>query len=169
MVFSTTYLNLSAGATRARRQAALQKGMGMTRLTLFSSPLMLGFDELERLLERASKSSGDGYPPYNIEKMTRGDGRGERIRIVLAVAGFARDELDVAIEDNQLIIRGKSRDDQSREFLHRGIAARQFQKAFVLADGMEVKGAALENGLLAIDLYRVEPERLIRRIEIKGA
>jgi HSP20 family molecular chaperone IbpA len=141
----------------------------MTRVSLFSSPLMLGFDELERMLDRASKTSADGYPPYNIEKLSNGGGRGERLRIVLAVAGFAREELDISVEENQLVIRGKQNDDENRDYLHRGIAARQFIKAFVLADGMEVEGAALDNGLLAVDLVRLEPERIARRIEIKGA
>lgn len=141
----------------------------MSRVSLFSSPLMLGFDELERMLDRASKTSADGYPPYNIEKLPNGGGRGERLRIVLAVAGFAREELDISVEENQLVIRGKQQDDENRSYLHRGIAARQFVKAFVLADGMEVEGAALDNGLLAVDLVRLEPERVARRIEIKGA
>ena len=141
----------------------------MSRVSLFSSPLMLGFDELERMLDRASKTSADGYPPYNIEKLPNGAGRGERLRIVLAVAGFAREELDIAVEENQLVIRGKQQDDENRSYLHRGIAARQFVKAFVLADGMEVEGAALDNGLLAVDLVRLEPARIARRIEIKGA
>jgi HSP20 family molecular chaperone IbpA len=140
----------------------------MTRLTLFSSPLMLGFDALERLHERAAKASGDGYPPYNIEKRPVAGGS-ERIRIVLAVAGFARDELAVAIEDGQLVIRGKQRDDEGLDYLHRGIAARQFQKAFILAAGMEAVGASLENGLLAVTLERQEPERIIRHIDITGA
>ncbi len=135
---------------------------------MFSSPFMLGFDELERILDRASKTAGDGYPPYNIERFERADGEPERLRITLAVAGFGRDDLDVSVEENQLVIRGKQHDDSSRSYLHRGIAARQFQRAFVLADGMLVSAANLENGLLSIDLERPEPERISRKIEISG-
>jgi HSP20 family molecular chaperone IbpA len=141
----------------------------MSRVSLFSSPYLLGFDEFERLLDRAAKSAGDGYPPYNIERMVREDNEPERLRITLAVAGFARDELEIAIEENQLLIRGRQSDDGSRAYLHRGIAARQFQRAFVLADGMEVTGASLENGLLSIDLERPLPQRIVRKIDIKGA
>jgi HSP20 family molecular chaperone IbpA len=151
------------------RASRLMKGNDMTRVSLFSSPLLLGFGDVERLLERVSKSSGDGYPPYNIERFPRQDGEGEHLRITLALAGFSREELEVTLEENQLIIRGRQKDDEERSYLHRGIAARQFQRAFVLADGMEVKGANLENGLLTLDLERPEPERVIRRIEIKGA
>jgi len=141
----------------------------MTRISLFSSPLLLGFGDVERLLERVSKSSGDGYPPYNIERFPHRDGEGERLRITLALAGFSREELEITIEENQLIIRGRQKDEDKRAYLHRGIAARQFQRAFVLADGMEVREANLENGLLTIELERPEPEHIIRRIEIKGA
>jgi HSP20 family molecular chaperone IbpA len=140
----------------------------MTRLSMFSSPLLLGFDELERLLERASKTSGDGYPPYNIERLPRAEGEAERLRITLAVAGFGRDDIDVTVEENQLVIRGRQKDDNDREYMHRGIAARQFQRAFVLADGMEVRGARLANGLLEIGLERPEAKRLVRRVEIGG-
>jgi HSP20 family molecular chaperone IbpA len=136
----------------------------MTRITQFSSPLLLGFDALERTLERAAKS-GDGYPPYNIERLAPSE-RSERLRITLAVAGFSDNDLEVTLEDNQLVIRGRQSEDQDREYLHRGIAARQFQRAFVLADGMRVAGADLKNGLLAIDLERPEPEKLVRRINI---
>jgi HSP20 family molecular chaperone IbpA len=142
--------------------------MNMTRMSLFSSPLLLGFDDLERMLDRASKTGGDGYPPYNIERLPRAEGEAERLRIALAVAGFNRDELDVTVEENQLVIRGRQRDDESRAYLHRGIAARQFSRAFVLADGMEVRSARLTGGLLEISLERPEPKRLIRRIEIGG-
>lgn len=138
----------------------------MTRM-IFSSPYLLGFDEIERLLDRAAKSAGDGYPPYNIERLSPGKGTGERLRIVLAVAGFSRDDLEVTIEDRQLIIRGKQNDQSRATFLHRGIAARQFQRTFVLAEGMDVIGASLENGLLAIELARPEPTRNIRKIEIR--
>ena len=146
----------------------LLKGMNMSRLSVFSSPLLLGFDELERLLERASKTSGDGYPPYNIERLPRAEGEAERLRITLAVAGFSREELDVTVEDNQLVIRSRQKDDDGRSYLHRGIAARQFARSFVLADGMDVTGARLDNGLLELHLERPEPRRTVRRIQIGG-
>ena len=136
-------------------------------MPILNSPLLLGFDDIERLLDRAAKAPGDGYPPYNIEKLPRANGSGEIIRITLAVAGFTREQLDVSVEDNQLAIRGKQDDDKTRTYLHRGIAARQFQRTFVLADGIEVRNASLDNGLLSIDLVRPEPERLVRKIEIK--
>lgn len=134
---------------------------------MLSSPLLLGFEEIERLIDRAGKGSNEGYPPYNIERIAK-EGGAELLRITLAVAGFTRDQLDITLEDNQLVIRGKQQDDKSREYLYRGIAARQFSKTFVLADGIEVKTADLNNGLLSIDLHRHEPERLVRRIEIGG-
>jgi HSP20 family molecular chaperone IbpA len=138
----------------------------MARVPSLSSPFLLGFDEIERALDRVAKAA-DGYPPYNIERMAREDGRPERLRITLAVAGFARDELDVTIEESQLVIRGRQNDEQqTRQYLHRGIAARQFQRTFVLADGMEVLGADLKNGLLSIDLARPEPERVVKTIAI---
>jgi HSP20 family molecular chaperone IbpA len=137
----------------------------MARVPSLSSPFLLGFDEIERAVDRVAKAA-DGYPPYNIERMAREDGRPERLRITLAVAGFARDELDVTIEESQLVIRGRQNDEQARQYLHRGIAARQFQRTFVLADGMEVLGADLKNGLLSIDLARPEPERVVRTIAI---
>ncbi|MEM7617866.1 MAG: Hsp20 family protein [Pseudomonadota bacterium] len=134
------------------------------RLTLFDSPLFLGFDHLEETFQRMRKSAGDGYPPYNIEQT------GEKtLRITLAVAGFTMDDLDVEIDQTQLTIRGQQTDDENRVYLHRGIAARQFQRAFVLADGMEVKGAAIDNGLLHIDLEQVVPEKSARKVEIKNA
>jgi HSP20 family molecular chaperone IbpA len=151
------------------RQGRLMKGSSMTRVPSFSRPLLLGFNEIERRLERASKGAGDGYPPYNIERFPRQDGRGERLRITLALAGFSREELEVSVEESQLVIRGRQTDLGERSYLHRGIAARQFQRAFVLADGLEVSGATLENGLLSIDLERPEPERNVRQIEIGGA
>ena len=132
---------------------------------MLSSPLLLGFEEIERLIDRAGKGSNEGYPPYNIERIAK-EGGAELLRITLAVAGFTRDQLDITLEDNQLVIRGKQQDDKSREYLYRGIAARQFSRTFVLADGIEVKTADLNNGLLSIDLHRHEPERLVRRIEI---
>lgn len=140
----------------------------MSRTSILSSPLLLGFEQIEQVLDRVGKASGDGYPPYNIERLDGADDSAERLRITLAVAGFTRDQLDVTVEDNQLTIRGRQEDDKSREFLHRGIAARQFQRTFVLAEGIEVRNADLENGLLAIDLERPEPERLSRTIEIGG-
>lgn len=140
----------------------------MSRLSLLSSPLMLGFEELERLIDRAGKAApGDGYPPYNIERVVRTEQQRELLRITLAVAGFTRDQLEIAVEDSQLVIRGRQQDDKTRDYLHRGIAARQFQKTFVLADGIEVLHANLDNGLLTVDLVRHEPERLSKRIEIR--
>jgi HSP20 family molecular chaperone IbpA len=137
----------------------------MARVPSLSSPFLLGFDEIERALDRVAKAA-DGYPPYNIERMARENGQPERLRITLAVAGFAREELDVTIEESQLVIRGRQNDEQTRQYLHRGIAARQFQRTFVLADGMEVLGADLKNGLLSIDLARPEPERVVKTIAI---
>ena len=129
---------------------------------LFGSPLFLGFDHLEEMLERASKTSADGYPPYNIEQTSP-----TGLRITLAVAGFAMDDLQITHEDNQLVIRGRQSDDtQGRVFLHRGIAGRQFQRAFVLAEGIEVKGAWLDNGLLHVDLERPLSESRVRTISI---
>jgi HSP20 family molecular chaperone IbpA len=137
----------------------------MSRMTPFSNPLMLGFEAMEKTLERVAKS-GDGYPPYNIERVPGANGAGDRLRITLAVAGFAESDLEVAVEENQLCVRGRQQDDTQREFLHRGIAARQFQRVFLLADGMQVAGADLKNGLLSIDLDRPEPDRLVRKINI---
>jgi HSP20 family molecular chaperone IbpA len=134
----------------------------MSRLSLFSSPLLLGFDQFERALDRVSKATADGYPPYNVEQI--GD---NALRLTLAVAGFKPEELSVHIEDNQLVVRGKQGDEADRVYLHRGIAARQFQRSFVLADGIEVVGAALDNGLLNIDLRRRAAEGTVRTIEIK--
>lgn len=133
----------------------------MTRVTLLNSPFLLGFDHVERVLDRVQKSANEGYPPYNIEQVDD-----ERLRISIAVAGFTRDELVVTVEDNQLIIRGKQQDDGSRIYLHRGIAARQFQRSFVLAEGIEVTGADLNNGLLEIDLVRPKPASVVQQIEI---
>jgi HSP20 family molecular chaperone IbpA len=138
----------------------------MSRLTSLNSPFLLGFEDIERALDRVVKSTGDGYPPYNIERVHRDENKPEILRITLAVAGFTRDQLEILIEENQLLIRGRQQDDKTRDYLHRGIAARQFQRAFLLAEGMEVLGADLAHGLLAIDLARPEPERVIRRIEI---
>ncbi|ACA18577.1 heat shock protein Hsp20 [Methylobacterium sp. 4-46] len=138
----------------------------MSRPSPFGHPFLLGFDEIEQALDRVAKAANDGYPPYNIERLARTERQPERLRITLAVAGFTRDQLDVTLEESQLIVRGRQTDDKSRTFLHRGIAARQFQRAFLLADGMEVLGADLSNGLLSIDLVRPEPERIVRRIDI---
>jgi HSP20 family molecular chaperone IbpA len=134
----------------------------MQRTTPFGSPFLLGFEHLERLLERTAKAGGDGYPPYNIEETDIG------LTITLAVAGFAKDELSVTVEDNQLVIRGKQGEANGRTFLHRGIAARQFLRSFVLADGIEVTSAALENGLLKIDLARPAVQPSVRVVEIKS-
>ena len=137
----------------------------MSRVPSLSSPFLLGFDEIERLLDRVTKGA-DGYPPYNIERLARDETNPERLRITLAVAGFTRDELVVSVEENQLVIRGRQQDDKTRQYIHRGIAARQFQRTFVLADGMEVQGADLKNGLLSIDLIRPHPERIVKSIAI---
>ncbi|NDV86422.1 Hsp20 family protein [Aurantimonas aggregata] len=140
----------------------------MSRMTPFSSPLLLGFDSVEKTLERIAKA-GDGYPPYNIERVraaASSEAPQDLIRITLAVAGFRPEDLEVTTEENQLLIRGRQNDDAEREFLHRGIAARQFQKCFLLAEGMRIIGAQLKNGLLLIDLAKPEPERIIRKIEI---
>jgi HSP20 family molecular chaperone IbpA len=138
----------------------------MSRIPGLTSPLLLGFEEIERLIDRLGKNGSDGYPPYNIERIAKTDGGPELLRITLAVAGFQRDQIDITLEDKQLSVRGRQQDDKDREFLYRGIAARQFQRTFVLADGIEVRSADLSNGLLSIDLVRHEPERLVRRIEI---
>lgn len=135
----------------------------MNKISIFSSPLLLGFDEVERLLERAHKTSGEAYPPYNIERLPADEG----LRITLAVAGFSKSDLEITVEDNQLNIRGRIKEDGTPEYLHRGIAGRQFVRAFVLADGVDVTGANLSNGLLVINLKRPEPNTVIRRIEIK--
>lgn len=135
----------------------------MSRVSLFNSPFLLGFDDIEQLLDRTAKASSDGYPPYNIEQIGSGG-----LRITLAVAGFSDADLTVLIEDRQLIVRGKQTDDETRSYLHRGIAARQFQRSFVLAEGIEVTGAALDNGLLHIDLVRPKLESRQRIIEISS-
>lgn len=137
----------------------------MSRITPFASPLLLGFDAMEKTLERISKAS-DGYPPYNIERIAAEHGAPERLRITLAVAGFSEEELDVSTDENQLSIRGRQVEQGEREYLYRGIAARQFQRTFVLADGMQVMGANLRNGLLSVDLIRPEPSRMVKKINI---
>lgn len=138
----------------------------MTRMTSFSNPLLLGFDTVEKTLEKIAKS-GDGYPPYNIERL-RDTRSNQKLRITLAVAGFEPDELDVTVEDSQLIIRGQRADDNAHDYLHRGIASRQFQRIFVLADGMRVVGAELKHGLLSINLDRPAPEKQVKRIVISA-
>ncbi len=135
----------------------------MSRLSLFNSPLLLGFDHFERALDRVSKTSPEGYPPYNVEQIAQ-----DRLRITLAVAGFAASELSVEIEDNQLVIRGRQADQPDRVYLHRGIAARQFQRSFVLAEGIEVTIANLENGLLDIELVRPQTKPQSRAIAINS-
>src|SRR5215216_2026496 len=140
----------------------------MSRQSPFGLPFLLGFDEIEQALDRVSKAGTDGYPPYNIERLPRDEQDPERLRITLAVAGFTQEQLDVSIEENQLVIRGRQQEDKTREYLHRGIAARQFQRTFVLADGIEVKGADLKNGLLSIDLARPEPARVVKTVAIRN-
>ncbi len=141
----------------------------MSRISGFSSPFLLGFEEIERVLDRVTKTTNDGYPPYNIERIRGRDGQGkspDTIRITLAVAGFSDSELEITLEENQLTIRGSQTEDGEREFSHRGIAARHFQRSFVLAEGLEINGAELENGLLSINLVQPEIEKLVRRIKI---
>ncbi|MBT4487495.1 MAG: Hsp20 family protein [Rhodospirillaceae bacterium] len=133
----------------------------MNRLSAFNSPLLLGFDHFEQLLDRVAKSANDGYPPYNIERVSENG-----LRITLAVAGFAREDLQISAEDNQLIVRGRQTEDDDRVYVHRGIAARQFQRSFVLAEGIEISGASLDNGLLHIELVRPQPEVVSRIIDI---
>lgn len=135
--------------------------MSNGRISLFDHPFFLGFDHFERELDRVKKTS-DGYPPYNVEQISENG-----LRITLAVAGFSMKDLDIELENNQLTVRGKQEDDQQRIYLHRGIAARQFQRSFVLADGIEVRGAALDNGLLHIEMERIQPESTARKIEIR--
>jgi HSP20 family molecular chaperone IbpA len=133
-----------------------------TRLSLFDSPLFLGFDQFERTLDRIKKTASEGYPPYNIEQLPE-----QGLRITLAVAGFDMSELDISVEQNQLIVRGRQKEDESRVFLHQGIATRQFQRSFVLAEGIEVLSAKMDHGLLHIDLKRIEPEVTARKIPIE--
>ena len=137
----------------------------MSRNFAFNSPLLLGFDHLERVLDRAAKAAGESYPPYNIEQIAE-----NKLRITLAVAGFNMDDLSVTVEDNQLVVRGRpSEDDKDRAFVHRGIGKRQFQRAFVLAEGIEISGAVMDNGLLHIDMERPITEPEVRTIEIEKA
>lgn len=137
----------------------------MSRMSLFNSPLLLGFEHFERTLDRISKKAADGYPPYNIEQVGE-----NRLRITLAVAGFGEDDLSVEIVESELVIQGKRQDDDGdRVYIHRGIAARQFQRTFVLADGIEVHGAELDNGLLHIDVVRPEPDSRVRKVKIASS
>jgi HSP20 family molecular chaperone IbpA len=138
----------------------------MVRVAALSSPFLLGFDDIERALDKASKTASDGYPPYNIERIAAAGSLPEMLRITLAVAGFAQDQIEVTHEENQLFIRGRQQDDKSRCYLHRGIAARQFQRSFLLADGMQVLGAEMANGLLSIDLARPQQDRTVRKINV---
>ncbi len=138
----------------------------MVRVTALSSPFLLGFDDIERALDKVTKSAADGYPPYNIERIAAVGAEPEKLRITLAVAGFASDQIEITIEESQLTIRGRQQEDKAREFIHRGIAARQFQRSFLLAEGMQVLGADLAQGLLSIDLVRPQPDRVVRTIQI---
>jgi len=140
----------------------------MSRVPSLNSPFLLGFDDIERALDRVTRSGSDGYPPYNIERLPKSDSAPERLRITLAVAGFTQDQLDITLEERQLMIRGRQQEDKERDYLYRGIAARQFQRTFVLADGIEVRSADLANGLLMVDLVRHEPQRMVRTIAIGG-
>ena len=149
-----TYILAQNGVVRA-----------MPRISAFNSPLLLGFENFERVLDRASKASSEGYPPYNIEQTSENG-----LRITLAVAGFSMTDLNVTVEDNELVVRGQNvEDDKQRVFIHRGIAARQFQRSFVLAEGIEVTGAGMDNGLLHVDLERIVPEPDVRTIKIENA
>jgi HSP20 family molecular chaperone IbpA len=139
----------------------------MSRVSLFSAPFLLGFDAYEERIDRLSRAA-DGYPPYNIERTVEDDGS-ETFVISIAVAGFAQAELEITQEDNQLLVRGRQKDDPSRQYLHRGIAARQFQRNFLLADGVEVKEAVLQHGMLVISVVRPAAEKLSRRIDIRSA
>lgn len=134
---------------------------------IINNPLLLGFEEIERMLERIGKTSGDAYPPYNIERIPASGGENERILIMLAVAGFSSEQLEVTVEGNELTIRGEQNAEESRDYLHRGIAARRFKRSFVLTNGLEVRSAELDNGLLGIELACPEPSRMVKRIEIK--
>ena len=147
-------------------KVASEKDFAMSRIPSLSSPFLLGFEEIERALDRVAKAA-DGYPPYNIERLPRAGDIPERLRITLAVAGFSRAELEITVEENELVIRGRQKEpEQNRVFLHRGIAARQFQRTFLLADGMRIANAELSDGLLVIDVERLGEKRSVRRIEI---
>jgi HSP20 family molecular chaperone IbpA len=164
MASDETGLPTKPGFRRNRCHSLQLEEVAMSRMSVFNSPLLLGFEQIERVLDRAAKTSSDGYPPYNIEQ--RGD---NALRITLAVAGFSETDLSITVEDNQLVIRGRQEEEDApqRLFLHRGIAARQFQRSFVLAEGIEVVAADLNNGLLRIDLQRPVPPPQVRRIAIR--
>ena len=138
----------------------------MSRIPSLNSPFLLGFDAIERALDRVTRTSADGYPPYNIERLAAGTDGPERLRITLAVAGFTREQLEITLEESQIVIKGRQQDEAERNFLHRGIAARQFQRSFLLAEGMQVLGADLKNGLLSVDLVRPEPQKTVKTIDI---
>jgi HSP20 family molecular chaperone IbpA len=138
----------------------------MSRMLTTNSPFLLGFEEFERMVDRVTRAGSDGYPPYNIERIAKTDAEPDRLRITLAVAGFTRDELEVTVEEGQLVIRGRQQDEKPRDFLHRGIAARQFQRVFLLAEGMRVATCDLAHGLLTVDLERPEPSRVVKKIDI---
>ena len=157
-----------AFARGGARRSAWKGASEMVRVTTMSSPFLLGFDEIERALERATKTGSDGYPPYNIERIAARENAPERLRITLAVAGFAREDIEVTQEESQLWIRGRQREDKSREYIHRGIAARQFQRNFLLAEGMQVLGAELANGLLAIDVVKPQADRVVKKINVQA-
>lgn len=140
----------------------------MVRMTALNSPFLLGFDDIERALDRVARTAADGYPPYNIERIAAAGAEPQKLRITLAVAGFSQDQIEVTVEENQLTIRGRQQDDKTRQYLHRGIAARQFQRSFLLAEGMQVVGADLSHGLLSIDLVRPQPERVVKTITISA-
>ena len=150
---------------RALSKSLKARTLKMSRVPSLSSPFLIGFEQIERALDRVAKAA-DGYPPYNIERLPADEKNPERLRITLAVAGFTLEQLEVTVEEKELVIRGRQQDDKSRQYLHRGIAARQFQRTFVLADGMEVQKADLKNGLLSIDLARPEPARVVKTIQI---
>ncbi len=138
----------------------------MSRMLTINSPFLLGFEEFERMVDRVTRAGSDGYPPYNIERVAKSDAEPERLRITLAVAGFLREQLEVTVEEGQLVIRGRQQDEKPRDFLHRGIAARQFQRVFLLAEGMRVAAADLAHGLLTVDLVRPELSRVVKKIDI---
>ena len=140
----------------------------MARVTAVSPSFLPGLDEIERGLDKVAKTAAGGYPPYNIERIAAAGSGPEKLRITLAVAGFSEDQIEVVLEANQLMIRGRQREEGNREYLHRGIAARQFQRSFLLAEGMEVLGAGLDRGLLSIELVRPQPERVARKIQISA-
>lgn len=149
----------------AAQQSRQDEDFAVTRMTAFSSPFLLGFEQMEQMFDRVSRTAGDAYPPYNVERIA-GEGGSDELLITLAVAGFGADELSVEVEDSTLTIRGARAEEAERTYLHRGIANRRFERSFVLAEGIEVSSARLENGLLAISLTRRSPERTVRQVPI---